>query len=474
MFNKSIIGLTDSYKVSHHRQYQPGTETLYSYYESRGGAFPETVFFGLYPLLMEYLVGEVVKQQDIDYFAERFAKHFNDPTLFNRAGWQTIVDEYGGRLPLRIRAVPEGTVVPTSNVLLTVENTDPRFFWLTNYVETILCHLWYPCTVATLSREAKKTIAEYIDRTGSDPSLLPFKLHDFGFRGCTSREQAAIGGAAHLVNFMGTDTMPGFLLAEDYYGEAMAGFSIPAAEHSTITSWGGPDHEVEAFRNMIEQFGSAGSGLFAVVSDSYDIYNACSNLWGDKLLQQVREAPNMLVVRPDSGDVVPVVLEVLYRLGEKFGTTTNRKGFLTLDGVRVIQGDGMDLDMIREVCHAMYEHEWTIDNIAFGMGAGLLQKVNRDTCRFAFKASAITVDGYEHDVWKQPITDPGKNSKRGRLSLVRDSVSGDILTTNWYTTNDSEDLLQTVFLDGEYVGEVPTFADIRKRAEIQLPVMVEA
>ena len=198
-------------------------------------------------------MGQVVRPEHLDEAEAVFREHFfGDPSLFNRAGWQHILDKHDGRLPVRIRAVPEGTVVPTSNVLMTIENTDPACYWLTNYLETMLVQVWYPCTVATQSRSMKQVIADYLQRTG-DMSGLPFKLHDFGFRGVSSVETAAIGGAAHLVNFTGTDNIAGVMMARNYYGAAMPGFSIPAAEHSTITSWG-RDREVDAYANMLEAF----------------------------------------------------------------------------------------------------------------------------------------------------------------------------------------------------------------------------
>ena len=230
----NLLLLTDSYKVTHWRQYPQGTTRVHSYFESRGGEFAETVFFGLQYYLHNYL-GHPVSQEDIEEADEFFAAHFGTRDLFNRAGWQHIVTNHGGYLPVVIRAVPEGTVVPTGNVLMTIENTDPVVPWLTNYLETLLVQVWYGTTVATLSREMKQLIQHYLEKTG-DPTLIDFKLHDFGFLGVSSVESAAVGGAAHLVNFKGTDTMTALIAARDVYGEPMAGFSIPAAEHSTITS----------------------------------------------------------------------------------------------------------------------------------------------------------------------------------------------------------------------------------------------
>ena len=462
MFNRLI--LTDSYKVSHHVQYPPGTKHLYSYWESRGGLYPETVFFGIQYFLKQYL-SQPITMEEVDHAERRFHLHFGNGKVFNRKGWEYIINVHGGRLPVLIRTVPEGTVVPTRNVMMTVENTDPEVPWLTNYLETLLCQLWYPTTVATISREIKKDIGAYLKETG-DLAGLPFKLHDFGFRGVSSVESAAIGGAAHLVNFMGTDTMVALELANDYYHEPMAGFSIPAAEHSTITSWG-EENELEAYRNMIRNFGGKGTpggGLYAVVSDSYNIFKACE-AWGVELLQEVRDAPNMLVVRPDSGTPHVVVVQVVETLDKGFGHTVNEKGFKVLDGVRVIQGDGVNPEEIHRILEALRVRGWSADNIAFGMGGALLQQLNRDTQKFAFKACHISGTYGERDVFKSPVTDQGKRSKRGKLRLIRNDV-GTLETVQEGQYIEKADVLRTVFKNGEILVD-DTFAEIRERANVK-------
>ena len=456
-FRNTIIN-SDSYKVSHYKQYPEGTEYIYSYWESRGGEFTETTVFGVQYVLRE-LLSNPVTQEDVDYAAERFKLHFGDENLFNREGWERIVNKHNGYLPLIIKSVPEGTSVPTSNVLMTVVNTDPELPWITNYVETILSQLWYPTTVATNSREIKKIIKQYSDLTGDTDGLL-FKLHDFGFRGVSSIETAAIGGAAHLVNFLGTDNMIAFELLKEYYGEEMAGFSIPAAEHSTITLWG-KEKEVEAYRNMIKQFGEGGSGMFAVVSDSYDIFNACDNLWGKELYDEVVSSGNMLVIRPDSGDPPYIISRILAILGERFGFTTNAKGYKVLQDVRVIQGDGIDLRMVKNILERMESEGWSADNIAFGSGGGLLQKFDRDTCRFAFKASAARVNGEWVDIFKDPITSKGKKSKKGRLKLINNN--GTLTTVGYDDPGDS--ILEVVYCDGQFENYT-TLEEIRSRAQI--------
>jgi nicotinamide phosphoribosyltransferase len=450
----NVCWLTDSYKVSHYKQYPPGVRRVYSYFESREGSrFPRTIFFGLQYLLKQYLVGEVVTRERIDRAERLFDAHFGRK-VFPRSHWERIVDQHGGRLPLEIRAVPEGTMVDSANVLMTIENTCDDAFWLTNYLETLLVQVWYPSTVATQSFEMKRVIAGYLERTG-DPALIDFKLHDFGFRGVTCPEQAAIGGAAHLVNFLGTDTVAGLVLASTFYDEPCAGLSIPAAEHSTITSWG-REGEVDACRNMLVQFPE---GLVACVSDSYDVFRCCEEIWGGVLRDQVLARDGVLVVRPDSGDPPTVVVQVLEILGARFGTVTNTKGFRLLNPkVRVIQGDGIDFPMLDRILSRMAEAGWSADNIAFGSGGGLLQKLNRDTQKFAFKCSSVTIGESERDVFKQPVTDAGKRSKAGRLKLVNDGGT-------WSTVRAEDprpDALRTVFRNGNLVVD-QTFAEIRAR-----------
>lgn len=411
----NLILATDSYKLTHWKQYPPGTETVYSYLESRGGHFNDTVWFGLQALLRKLTVP--ITYADIDEAHELSKLHFG-ADHFNRAGWLHILNKHHGRLPVEIRALPEGSIVPTLTPLMSVQNTDPACFWLTNHLETLLAQAWYPTTVATLSRAVKIRLLKALERTG-DPAGIGFKLHDFGCRGVSSMESAAIGGLAHLVNFLGTDTLPALLLARDVYDEPCAGFSIPASEHSTITSWLRP-HERDAYRNMLDQYPI---GPLACVSDSYDLFHACEQYWGVDLKERVMGRDGFLVVRPDSGYPPHIVVQTLDALGSAFGASTNSKGFKVLDPhVRVIQGDGMNLDMIDEVIHQLIFRNWSLDNVAFGMGGGLLQQVNRDTCKFAFKCSAALVNGEWRDVFKEPVTDMGKRSKAGRFEGVGSGV----------------------------------------------------
>ena len=460
-FTKSIILNTDSYKLSMFKQYPAGTTGVYSYIESRGGRYDRTVFFGLQAFIKEYLL-KPITQQDIDLADEIITAH---GLPFNREGWQYILDVHGGYLPVVINAVPEGTVVPVKNVLATIENTDPKCFWLTTWLETSLLRaIWYPTTVSTQSWHIKQLIKDYLEKTG-DPSLIDFKLHDFGARGVSSLESAGIGGASHLVNFMGTDTISGILFAREYYNAGVAGFSIPAAEHSTITSWS-REHEVDAYRNMLTQFAKPGS-VVAVVSDSYDIYNAVEKLWGEELRQQVIDSGATVVIRPDSGDPVVVNRKLVEILGNKFGYTVNSKGFRVLNNVRLIQGDGVCERTVQSILGAFMAHGWSADNIAFGMGGGLLQQLDRDTQNFALKCSSACINNTWVDVQKDPITDTGKKSKKGRVALWESGgeYQSSVAQPKGWTDQGLEwkPVLQKVFENGNLYNEI-SFSDVRANA----------
>jgi len=457
---RNLVLQTDSYKFTHWKQYPPGTEYVYSYLESRGGMFPRTLFFGLQYYLARYLQGPVVTEDDVKEAREFVDRHIG-PGQFNFDGWMHIVRDCGGKLPVVIKAVPEGSAVDVQNVLMTIENTDPQCYWLTNYLETLLLKVWYPITVATLSQAIRKVILDSLMRSG-DPTLIDFKLHDFGYRGVSSEETAGIGAAAHLINFKGTDTVAGIRVLHRYYhsGE-MEGFSIPAAEHSTITAWG-RENEVRAYENMLTQFPE---GLVAVVSDSYNVYEACEKLWGEMLKERVVHRAGTLVVRPDSGKPREVVLKVLDILASKFGSETNAKGYRVLNPkVRVIQGDGVNYWTIQDTMTAMNRAGWSADNITFGMGGALLQQLNRDTQQFAFKSSNVTVQGEDRDVFKDPVEGRDKASKRGRLALHLDHG-------RWSTArlrrnvDDPEDRLKTVFRDGEILVQ-QSVPEVRRRSRL--------
>lgn len=456
MFTKNTILMCDSYKSSHWLQYPENTTKVYSYIESRGGAYSSTVFFGLQPILEQ--LEKPITVEMVEEAKEFYGVH---GVPFNYDGWLYIAKDLNGKLPVQIKAVAEGVIVPTRNVLVTVENTDPKCYWLTSYLETMLLRVWYPITVSTQSKNIKNIIMGFLNRSSDDPaSEIDFKLHDFGARGVSSGESAAMGGAAHLVNFKGSDTIEGVWLANKCYQSEMSAFSLPAAEHSTITSWG-RDKELDAYRNMLKQFAKP-NALLAVVSDSYDLFNAIENMWGTELKKEVVDSGAVVVIRPDSGDPVSVCLKAAQLIEEKFGCSYNTKGYKVFNNVRLIQGDGVNEESIRKILETFLQNGYSATNIAFGMGGALLQQVNRDTLKFAMKCSNVTVDGKDRDVFKDPITDSGKKSKKGRLSLTY--LGGEFKTVEG-GEYEFGNVLKTVFENG-VITKRYTLDEVRRNSNL--------
>ena len=511
-FLSNILKQTDSYKITHWKAYIDGTEKVVSYLEARSDSdfSDRTVFFGLQYIIQRYLSGQVITEYDMPKM-EAFCRHhfLGRDDVFNKEGWEYIIKEHGGKLPIKIRAVPEGSVVKTKNVLMTVENTDPKCFWLTNYIESILLHVWYPTTVASMSYAIKQIILQHMMETVDDnliSSILPSRLHDFGYRGATCHEAASIGGCAHLLSFAGTDNISAidishqyyanenysktiekeainqyahdaindrymynilFKIWDEFYKESMSGFSIPATEHSMMTIKGseGEKEACESFLNAYPE------GIIACVSDSYDLYNLCEQVWGDELKEKIlsrketkSNIPGTLVIRPDSGDPKEVLPKVFDILEKAYGSHTNSKGYKVLDNhIRVIQGDGVNHKTIDQILTELKNSGWSAENIAFGCGGALLQKMNRDTFAFAIKACLSVIDGEEHEVYKLPKTGNGdKKSKSGYLSLKKDE-NGNYKTEKIEPfTKDPDDQLVTVFENGQLIKDW-TFGEIKQK-----------
>jgi nicotinamide phosphoribosyltransferase len=475
MFKPNFILLSDAYKYSHHKLYPKGTTKVYSYLESRGGKFSETLFFGLQMFLKKYLEGVVITKEDVDEAVEYLSTEdgvFGRDDVFDRSKFDYIVDVLGGKLPIKIKAVKEGTILSTKNVLLTIENTDPNCYWLTNFIETILLQIWYPITVGTLSHEVKKLVDKYFDLTTDfdKPTadfVKGFVLIDFGVRGVSSIESAEIGGAAHLVNFMGSDNLPAARAVRNYYNtRKVYAKSVPATEHSIMTMLG-EEGELEMMKRTLKTFPT---GIVACVSDSFNIFRACSDYWGGELKELILSRPatpgNQLVIRPDSGDPIRTLEAVFKILFDKFGYTVNSKGFKVLPPqVRVIQGDGVNLGSIEEIYKKLYELGISAENFVFGMGGKLLQGVDRDTLNFAIKCSFAIVNGQEVEVIKNPtemdadgnIGRSFKVSKKGRLKLVKTQDGFKTVSQS----EEGEDQLLDIFEDGKILKEF-TFGEIRE------------
>lgn len=498
---RSNIIDTDSYKVSHWRQYPEGTEYVSSYIEARssryakalGEGFDFAQFFGLQAFLTECL-SKPVTQDDIDLAELVFEMH-GEP--FNKEGWQYILDAHGGRLPIEVRALPEGTVAKTSNALVEIINTDPKCFWLTSYVEPMLLRaVWYPTTVSTKSRVLKEVCRHFLDETADSADGLDFMLHDFGARGVSSMESSVLGGMAHLVNFSGTDTVMGMMGALGYYnpafeaqleanggdakkamiavlhdmkarGEPLPAFSVEASEHSTMTIKG-REGEAEQVKALIDR---AKTGrIVSIVSDSYDYFNAVEKMYGEAFRDDIIEAGRKggrVVIRPDSGDPVEVVVRTLQILEQKFGATINSKGYKVLPSyIRVLQGDGIDLNSMHALLDGVKNAGFSVENVVCGMGGGLLQKPTRDDLNFAQKASAAFIKGKWFDVYKDPKTaDPQfvKRSKRGRLSTVFDGVAYKTIRTADLAPG-QRDMMVPVFRNGQILAKTD-LKSVRETAE---------
>lgn len=479
MIKHNVILDSDSYKVGHWIGYPDKLEAVYSYFEARRGSkYNETVFFGLQYLLNQ-IEGVVITKDMIDDAERKFKAHFFGAPFFNRADWEYILTEHGGKLPVRIQAVDEGSVIPINNVVMTIENTGgPRTAWLVNYLETFLSRIWYPITVATKSYNVKKIIKRYLDETAEHDQLLPFLLHDFGARGVSSAESAGIGGAAHLVNFLGTDTIVAMECVADNYDmsyEDGIGHSVFATEHSMMTALG-PNGELDVIRKILD---ANPVGIVSVVADSYDYYRNVSQYVGKDLKEQILKrhaesngVPTKYVVRPDS--ITPdhptpedLVVWTYNQLERDFGVTINSKGYKELNpAAGVIWGDGIDMDGTEKILESLKVNKYATTTFVTGMGGGLLQKLNRDTARHAFKCSAQKQNGVWVDIQKNPL-DQSKKSKAGRLALVSEDFNGVpfIKTIREDELSGRENLLKTVFENGEIVRR-HNFVDIRKRAKL--------
>ena len=429
---KNIIALTDSYKLSQWEMYVDGTETVYSYFEARNGAdFDKTVFHGLQRILFDHLDGNRVTRAHVDAAGKIFDFHMG-PGVFNENGWDQVIRQLDGALPLRIWAVPEGSVHNSSEVLMVVENTGGSTFrWLTDYIETLMVQVWYASTVASLSRAIKGDIAEYMMETNGSTDGIEFMLHDFGVRGATGMEAAGIGGVAHMVSFKGSDNVPALFDAVSYYGaepETLA-FSVRAAQHSIMTQLGS-DGEAEVVEMLLDRFPS---GILAAPIDSYNYMNYVDVIAVD-LKDKIMARDGKFVFRPDStSEFHPTPEEemvwLLERLWDIFGGTVNEQGYKVLDShVGALWGDGIDREGINKIMEATTKAGFAVNNYLFGMGGALLQKVNRDTQRFAFKCSAMRRNGDWVDIQKNPL-DKSKASKTGRfdnLNLPLVFENGDI------------------------------------------------
>ena len=450
----------DSYKASHHNAYPSDMQKMVCYLEPRLNDGGNMRMAGVQNFVQN-LAENLLTYDDVDLVYKLATQHFGRDDVFPVQDWRYIVDTYGGHLPLKISSLPDGTVFTGSNMVVRVESTDPRVPWLASFVETQIERLWYDITVCTNSYRLREIISKKLSKTCPHwESVLPFMLHDFGARGTSSLQTAAQGGLAHLINFSGSDTFAAITHGYNEY-EQMAGYSIPAMEHSTVISWG-RERESEAYANFIRENGKPGQPI-AIVVDSYDVDYTVQHIIGVELKEMILASGVKLMIRPDSGDPKTMVLKMLGYLESSFGTTTNDRGYKVLNNVGVVQGDGVNAQSIAEILDAIVNDGWCVSNLVFGMGGALLQRVDRDTYRFAYKPCLIVNDlGQAKGVSKSPKDDPGKQSKSGDLDVVYVYGEGLITIDRLTSTLSHPSQLVTHYHNGQLSAR-DTLDVIRKR-----------
>jgi nicotinamide phosphoribosyltransferase len=469
----------DTYKGSHWKFEHPGLTAEYGYIEARkGGEFKEIMWFGNVYTLRWFLTQRWTTEF-IEHAADFFPRH---GIPFDRKAAEIVRDRYDGKLPVKIRQVPEGTVIPQGCVACVVESDDEDVAGLCITIETMMMRVWMPTTIATRGMRWWRLIEEYLEISGT-PGTAEFKVVDFSARGCRTTEDAGVSGMAHLVNFQVTDNLMGIIFGQHTYRtELMLGYSIPASEHSVTTMWTRPlelafyEHIIEEFKDEINPFG--GRYPVSVVIDTYNQDEAV-RMWmtprekgGCGLYEKLIASNIKVVLRPDSGDPVINVVHLLDLIGNLVGFTVNEKGFRVLpDYVGLIQGDGINEETLRRILQRVVFHKWSVDNLVFGSGGGLMQHdVERDTHRFAMKASEVVINGSRESIRKEVATDPTKASKGGRFAVVRRDVEHfpepyvDFVTIAEHELQDGErDYLETIFEHGELVNP-PTFEEVRDNA----------
>jgi nicotinamide phosphoribosyltransferase len=482
--------LCDFYKVSHRQQYPVGTTQVYSTWIARNTRIADitgVVAFGFQAFVRRYLdeyfhqhfFSRPVREVCAEY--EHYIRHTLGTDVADSEHIRALHEV--GYLPLLIRAVPEGTVVPLRVPMLTIENTDKRFPWLTNYIETLFsAECWQPTTAATLAREFRRTLDHYCELTGGDPSFVPFQGHDFSMRGMCGLDAAAASGAGHLLSFTGTDTIPAILYAEEYYdadvSHELIGTSIPATEHSVMCAYG--QDELSSYRRLITEVYPA--GFVSIVSDTWDLWKVVGEVL-PALKAEILARNGRVVIRPDSGDPVAIICGdrdaptlmakkgLIECLWDIFGGTTTAKGYKVLDShIGAIYGDAINLGRCRAICQALEAKGYASTNMVYGIGSYTYQYQTRDTFGMALKSTYAEIADQEVMLWKDPVTDPDrtKRSLKGRC-VVLEQPDGQLyvldgLTVAQQAAYGDVDLLQPIFDDG-FIERDQTFAEVRAQLD---------
>lgn len=474
--NKNLLLMVDVYKIGHSRFYKKGTNKVYSYLCARSTKKEShALFFGLQPYLK--LLSKGVNQEDADEFYSYYTEILGQEVPSDlKEKIQSLVEL--GYIPIEIKAVPEGTFIENKNVLATVVNTVDGYGWVVGLFESLLLKVWAPISVATLSHKFKRVATQFTKETSDSDFLLPFLVHCFGYRGVSSEETAEICGAAHLVNFLGSDTVPAIkFLKNNYAATGLVGASVPASEHSIHMSFGPSEQdELDYVNNMMDL---NPTGIVSVVSDAYDYWRMLT-VTLPKVKDKILAREGKYVVRPDSGDPMKILCgdpeapegspanKGTFRLLEEtFGASVNTKGYKELNSkIGIIYGDGMFHDRYVAILTKMKEMGYANTNLVIGIGGLLLQQHNRDDLGFAFKATYAEINGVATELYKDPITDPRKRSHKGLMMLVKEN--GKYVTKDQVTWDEEgRGELETVFINGKLLNET-TLQQVRERASIGL------
>lgn len=466
----NIIVDTDYYKITHHLAYKRGLSNLYSYGEARIGAeFDHVVFFGLQQYIYQSLLGNVVTDELIEEAERKNAAWSGFPQYFNKKMWKHIKDKYNGVLPIRIKAIPEGMRVPISTPLFTIEALDPISVPLVNHIETELSHIWYPITIASNSFEIKKDLYKLLTENGT-PEAIEYMCHDFGYRGCTCPQQAERGGMAHMLNFRGSDTCRADRAIDFYYGTKEKSIlqSVFATEHSTAQVFGSGSGEYDYVNWLLDN--APDTAIISAVIDTHDAMNFIENvITREDIKSKILARSGKFVARHDSGQKEELTNRSLVSMANNFGYSWNKKHYQILNPkTGLLWGDDMERKTIKGLHTSINVNKWSSDNLLTGSGGGLLQKdKNRDTLKFAIKASFGTVDGKDINLIKNPATQPNKKSKTGKLKV--NEANGKFITISSAEEtpqmfNGYIDTMETVFEMGQLIKE-HTFDEIRKRTQ---------
>lgn len=486
----TVILCTDGYKLGHRQQYPDGTTQVYTNFTGRFSRTTQDkiVQFGLQFFLQKWLMDEFENffSSDKETICNEYTRRVNGYLGPNNIGTEHIAQLHDLQyLPLEFRALPEGTLVPIGIPVLTVTNTHPDFFWLVNYIETLLSsELWMPMTSATTAHTFRKILDKWATKTGSDPTFVPFQGHDFSMRGMSGTEAAMSSGAGHLVSFCGTDTIPAIEFVERYYpnnpdDNSLIGCSVSATEHSVMCAGGSePGDELATFERLL--FVKYPTGILSVVSDTWDLWIVITS-YLPKLKDRILARDGKLVIRPDSGDPVKIICGdsdadpstpqhkgVIELLWDIFGGTVTSTGHRMLDShIGAIYGDSITEARCEEICRRLAEKGFASGNMVFGIGSFTYQYVTRDTYSFAAKATYAVVNGEPRELYKDPVTDKKKKSAKGLLA-VRE-VDGELVLFDQCTREESENdsLLKLVWKDGNFVGPKVTFSEIREKLATQ-------